>query len=397
MSEALLSRSFPAPGRARGGCERAAGERLAIKAALALASSLLLAFIEPFGFAIDDFAARLGFWTLMIISWFVVFNLVVFNLVGLGVRAAGPPTLSRSQHHLFQWFLALVPIMTLSAWVAEGAVGWATTGDFIRHGLKVLVVTLGFELTCHLIQGSLLGLPPRQAEDVRIAEGGMATDAVPAPAGASAHGDVRLVGGDQDLTVPAEHLSSCQPAKAPRTPALAGRLPFGQRGEIVCLRMEDHYVRIHTARGSTLVLMRFTDALAELDGAIGLRVHRSWWVAASAVASVQRSARSTQITLVNGLVAPVSQPYVQAVKDLLDPGTSRAPAPTPSAHAPGGIAPSPWVAAHPGDALRAPASATRLEGFHAFGAWPAPTYAPHLELRRSPGALAASRTLGVDA
>ena len=43
------------------------------------------------------------------------------------------------------------------------------------------------------------------------------------------------------------------------------------------LKMADHYVEAFTTAGSTLVLMRFADAVSELEGADGLRVHRSYW------------------------------------------------------------------------------------------------------------------------
>ena len=48
---------------------------------------------------------------------------------------------------------------------------------------------------------------------------------------------------------------------------------------LIYLKTADHYVEAFTTAGSTLVLMRFADAVAELDGAGGLRVHRSYWVA----------------------------------------------------------------------------------------------------------------------
>jgi hypothetical protein len=36
-----------------------------------------------------------------------------------------------------------------------------------------------------------------------------------------------------------------------------------------------------------LLLMRFSDATAELDGLPGLRVHRSWWIAEGAADFIQ--------------------------------------------------------------------------------------------------------------
>jgi DNA-binding LytR/AlgR family response regulator len=69
--------------------------------------------------------------------------------------------------------------------------------------------------------------------------------------------------------------------------------------------MEDHYVRAHTGAGSTLLLMRLRDAVAELDAVDGRQVHRSWWVARNAVARAEPAGRGWKLTLRNGLVVPV--------------------------------------------------------------------------------------------
>ena len=52
------------------------------------------------------------------------------------------------------------------------------------------------------------------------------------------------------------------------------RLPGRLGRELVALQMEDHYVRAHTSRGSALVLIPLHQAIRELDGIPGLRVHR---------------------------------------------------------------------------------------------------------------------------
>jgi DNA-binding LytR/AlgR family response regulator len=84
--------------------------------------------------------------------------------------------------------------------------------------------------------------------------------------------------------------------------------------DVLCLQMEDHYVRVHTARGSHLVLATFGQAQAALDGAPGLRVHRSWWVADPAVASAEFDGRNLRLVLSNGLKAPVARTSVAEVR-----------------------------------------------------------------------------------
>ncbi len=93
------------------------------------------------------------------------------------------------------------------------------------------------------------------------------------------------------------------------------RIPNGIAGDLLCLRTEDHYLRIHTTAGSDLILFRLKDALAELDGAAGMQVHRSYWVARDAIAAIERTGRKTILVLENGLHVPVSESFLPAVRD----------------------------------------------------------------------------------
>ena len=92
------------------------------------------------------------------------------------------------------------------------------------------------------------------------------------------------------------------------------RLPGRIGRDLLALEMEDHYVRAHTAQGSVLVLMRMRDAVAELDGVDGRRVHRSWWVARAAVAKAETDGRSLKLILRNGLVVPVPRDRAPELK-----------------------------------------------------------------------------------
>jgi hypothetical protein len=86
------------------------------------------------------------------------------------------------------------------------------------------------------------------------------------------------------------------------------RLPANLRGaDLWAVQAEDHYVRLHTSKGSALILLRLADAAAELEGLEGARVHRSWWVAKSAVAGTARRGGQTVLKLPNGVEAPVSR------------------------------------------------------------------------------------------
>jgi hypothetical protein len=93
------------------------------------------------------------------------------------------------------------------------------------------------------------------------------------------------------------------------------RVPPALGHDLLALEMEDHYLRIHTALGSDLILLRLRDALAELGPSRGRQVHRSWWVAEGAVASVGRKPGRLILILRNGLSVPVSKSFRESVKE----------------------------------------------------------------------------------
>lgn len=105
------------------------------------------------------------------------------------------------------------------------------------------------------------------------------------------------------------------PAGAPAA-RFPDRLPLRLKGAAIrAVESEDHYLRIHTDRGSDLILMRLSDALAELEGLEGAQTHRGWWVARDAVRHVERGDGRATLTLEGGVKAPVSRRYARALRD----------------------------------------------------------------------------------
>jgi DNA-binding LytR/AlgR family response regulator len=103
-----------------------------------------------------------------------------------------------------------------------------------------------------------------------------------------------------------------EPAAPARTsPSFLDKLPPHLAGDLIALEAQDHYLKVHTDRGSHLMLMRLSDAAAQLSPEHGLQVHRGWWVANHAVASAGKS----RLQLRNGLTVPVSRTYLQAVRN----------------------------------------------------------------------------------
>jgi hypothetical protein len=96
---------------------------------------------------------------------------------------------------------------------------------------------------------------------------------------------------------------------------LFDKIPPQLGSDIICLKMEDHYLRVYTSKGNTLILMRISDAAKMLGALDGMRVHRSWWVARSAVASAKTDRHNFRLVLNNGLEVPVSRerrPFLEA-------------------------------------------------------------------------------------
>lgn len=100
-----------------------------------------------------------------------------------------------------------------------------------------------------------------------------------------------------------------------RRPPLLDRLPVALRGRIYHLSMQDHYVEVVTDKGSHLVLMRMSDAIAETAPVDGLQIHRSHWVAREAVSDSVRRGERLALRLVNGTELPVSRSNLSAVRE----------------------------------------------------------------------------------
>jgi hypothetical protein len=96
--------------------------------------------------------------------------------------------------------------------------------------------------------------------------------------------------------------------------ALLSRLPPGIGGDIIALETEDHYLRVHGAGGSALILMRMADAVALLDPRLGAQVHRRWWVAEAAVAGARTEGQKLSLRLINQTMVPVGRTFAAAAK-----------------------------------------------------------------------------------
>lgn len=91
------------------------------------------------------------------------------------------------------------------------------------------------------------------------------------------------------------------------------RLPPALGRDLLCLEMEDHYLRVHTTLGNSLILLRLRDAVAELRSVPGAQVHKSWWVARAAVTGAERGKSGWELVLTDGRRVPVGRSFRAAL------------------------------------------------------------------------------------
>lgn len=96
-------------------------------------------------------------------------------------------------------------------------------------------------------------------------------------------------------------------AVAPPAFALRIKKPIGQ---LWALAAEEHYLRVIGEEGEDLILYRISDAVSELEGReSGARIHRSYWVARTAIERTDRTDSGPVLVLRNGMRIPVSRSH----------------------------------------------------------------------------------------
>ncbi|MFD1701971.1 LytTR family DNA-binding domain-containing protein [Methylopila henanensis] len=254
---------------------------------VALGLGLVFAYIGPFTTDEPDFLSKLGYWTGLLACWFIVAALVEQALRNIDAYRSAGVWIRR----ICLVAVASAPMLAVVAPATTALVGWeASVPELIEMYGQIALICLGVVI----LSDGILGAPRTAVAGYDGGAGGTMR-ALPPPA---------VAGGDATVAAP------------PAASTLLARLPPDLRGPIVCLEMEDHYVRVHTSRGSSLVLMRLGDAMRELGPTPGAQAHRSWWVAAAAIESFERSGRAGRLTLSNGLTAPVSQRHLRAIAEL---------------------------------------------------------------------------------
>lgn len=208
-------------------------------------------------------------------------------------------------------FWQRAPFQVASFWMGVGAIGLGARGllrlrlDGLRYWIAalVMIVVLTAPLTLAIEALARAIWPLRPVYRLTWLDWYLEGLVTAVPVGLAFAGLIRHRARQRSLRQEAR-------AAIPNAGGLLGAAP----SEVLCLQMEDHYVRVHTAGGSRLVLATLKQAMAALDGAEGQQVHRSWWVARKAVRGVERHGRNLRLRLVNGLAAPVARSAVAPLR-----------------------------------------------------------------------------------
>ncbi|MDP3517382.1 MAG: LytTR family DNA-binding domain-containing protein [Pseudohongiella sp.] len=89
-------------------------------------------------------------------------------------------------------------------------------------------------------------------------------------------------------------------------PAWREALPKEMGDDVIAVCSELQYLRVWTARGSTLILGSLQE-VEDTEALTGMRVHRSWWVHARHIRSVRRRADGLVCQMSDGRDIPVSR------------------------------------------------------------------------------------------
>lgn len=259
--------------------EASTGLRAALRArmivlelALMLALAIVLSMLGPFGtYLLGAWPHRLAYWLRCVLVGYLIYR----PLILLGARQAARLVLPEWSGWAAGVLAGAVPMSLWLWWLGPDidlARPWPNGAEFVAtYAQTVLIAALGLSALWRL------------AGQGRQTSAGERVDAPTAPLAPPQAGDA--ASGDRLLE---------------RLPPKLGR-------EIIALGMEDHYVRVFTRRGDTLVLMRMADAIHDLGATEGARVHRSWWVRRAAVAAIERRGRGGWVRLDTGLEIPVAR------------------------------------------------------------------------------------------
>ena len=99
-------------------------------------------------------------------------------------------------------------------------------------------------------------------------------------------------------------------------PSFMESLPLDKQGDLICIQAQEHFIKVYTDKGPSLVSWPFKKALAELSQYDGIQSHRSYWIAKDAFLGVEKNGHGYVANLKNGSSVPVSRTYLREVRNL---------------------------------------------------------------------------------
>jgi DNA-binding LytR/AlgR family response regulator len=256
--------------------------------AVLLAVAVVLGLTGPFGtFNRLPLLPRFGYWLAVALATF----LVGYATIGLMLRYLPGTFVSRPLRIALAGFAAGVPVTVVAV-----ALNHALLGDAVGPATELA----GFYIECSLIAAVISFLFSL------VESAGNETDA--------REPDVGPATADSGLSDTAANTVRPAPSAANGPPPLLERLPVRLRGRLLYLSMQDHYVDVHTDKGSALVLMRFGDAIRETGNVAGLQIHRSHWIALNAVEGPKRQEGRLFLKMTDGALLPVSRGAQESVR-----------------------------------------------------------------------------------
>lgn len=101
-----------------------------------------------------------------------------------------------------------------------------------------------------------------------------------------------------------------------KLPRLYARLPDVGTVRVCRLTVDDHYTEVYMNDGTRhRLLLRFADAVKEMDDTDGFCTHRSHWVSRVCIATTVKNGSREFVRLNDDTEVPVSKTYRQAVVD----------------------------------------------------------------------------------